>query len=143
MSDREPLAPDLKALEAALASLTPAPTSAAERDRLMFAAGRAATHRAPHWFRDVATYVGIFLALMLGRWSAQLGAPSPTLQIAAPIAIEPNHSTAAANLAAPSSYFQLRRHLDTLELAGVDSVPSTSGAAPPTSPQALMHELLN
>ena len=60
-----------KAIEAQLAGLRPS-TAALDRDRLMFAAGRAAAARS-HWSHAAALVAAASVALVVGRWSAPTG----------------------------------------------------------------------
>lgn len=115
----EPLKPELAALEAALASLTPqAPRL--DRDRLMFQAGQAAPRRrAGAWLWPCATAASLALAAVLAlRGPAEVhDSPPPAI---------------AARDLSQSPYLELRR----LVLAhGVDALPepaaSPSTAEPP------------
>jgi hypothetical protein len=143
MSDREPLTPELKAVEAALASLAPTAASAAERDRLMFAAGRAAARPRGAWPQVVGTIGLAAAAILVGRFTAPRVVPSPEPLIAAPTVTEPERSVAISASASPSSYVQLRRQLPGLDFADAGPVPTAAPVAGPTSRQALLHELLN
>lgn len=141
MSDREPLTPELKAVEAALSGLVPMPATAADRDRLMFVAGRAAGRSQRSWAWSAATAATVLAALIIGRQTAPQLANAPAPQIAQSITIEPDADAfVAAN--SPTSYLQLRRNLERFDVADVGPAPSAA-ASRPTSHQALLHELLN
>jgi hypothetical protein len=168
MSERKPLTPELQAVEAALASLSPTPVDPAERDRLMFAAGRAVGKR-PHFMRDGLVPACVTLMIFCGwlwivdmrspRWRSTAMPNAPTIvspsgpQVGvAPTVVLPafpggasDVDFAAVDLSAPTSYFQLRRHLDEIELVfdgpglrSVDDLPPTA-----KSRRDLLHELLN
>jgi len=167
MSDQEPLTPELKGLEAALASLTPTPLAVADRDRLMFAAGRAERIRAQRMnFGGAAVLVAALTIMTI--WVQKPRSEPPTQQqagtlirvppgasvvfehdnqervrIRVPSMDEVPSSFSIADLASPTSYFQLRRQLNSLDAVTADAAPPSSSVAPASSPQALFHELLN
>jgi hypothetical protein len=143
MSDREPLAPELKAVEAALASLAPTPASTAERDRLMFAAGRAAARPRSAWPQVVGAIGLVAAALVAGRFTAPRVAPAPDPQIAAPIMTSDESSFAATAAVSPNSYLGLRSHIEQFDFADARSVGAAGSVVGPLSRQALMDELLN
>lgn len=145
MSDREPLAPELKAVEAALASLAPLPTTTADRDRLMFAAGRAAVQRPSPWPQSLAVAVVVFGFLYLNRQGSQPTSP-PTQRLAGTTTAVPPGAAIAfekADFTNPSSYLQLRRNAVDLDTS-IAAVPVTAPMhAVPTSRQDMIRELLN
>lgn len=130
-----------KAIEAQLAGLRPA-TVELDRDRLMFAAGRAAAVR-NRWTHASSLVAAACLALVVGRWSVQVAAPSAPEQAliaqqpAAPSDADFAQSNAVRN---PSSLLQLRLHADDLDASRTASAASSPAAV---SPRALMYELLN
>lgn len=143
MSDRESLAPELKAVEAALSSLAPTSPTAADRDRLMFAAGRAATGPRRPWVWPVAAVATALVALVVGRQTAPQPANVPASPIAQPMTIEHRADVFVA-ATSPSSYLQLRRRFHRLDaVADVGAAAADPNSPHPTSHQALLHELLN
>lgn len=130
-----------KPLEAQLAGLRPT-TAAVDRDRLMFAAGRAAA--APMRWTNAATFVAAACAaLAIGRWTAPTAAPflpesSSIAQQSAPPSIV--DFAQAAELRDPASLLQLRLHFDALDAPRGSSISPSPAAV---SPRALLHEMLN
>jgi hypothetical protein len=142
MSDQEPLAQELRAVEAALTSLVPMPPAAADRDRLMFAAGRAAAGPQRPWVWPAALAATALLALVVGRRTAPQLVVGPEPQIARPTITEHDPESFVVTTS-PSSYLQLRRQLDRLDYADVGGVSTDARSHAPASHQALLHELLN
>ena len=147
MSDREPLTPDLKAVEAALASLAPAAPSAADRDRWMFAAGRASASVS---HRGRVTYAAAFVLLGLSAFAsgapyARYFGPPQSVEIASPTPFGPNPSSNSTATAAdsPASYLQLRRSIGALESSVAVSEPPMPMHAVPASRREIFRELLN
>jgi hypothetical protein len=143
MSDREPLTPELKAVEAALASLVPTSPSAAARDQLMFTAGRDASHRRASWTQVASTLMIVAVSVLYGRWSVRPVAPSPAVQIARPFVGPADGAATASEHVDPSAYGQLRRRLRTFDVAGIDAAPRSSSPDGQPSYQHLLRELLN
>ena len=142
MSDREPLTPELKSVEAALASLVPLPPSTADRDRWMFAAGRAsgaATRR--NWIMPTAAVVLGLSAFALGTQYSRHAGASPAVEIAAPLPFAPDERSSVTESPSPASHLELRRNFDDLDSFIADS--ATPMQADPTSRQELFRELIN
>jgi hypothetical protein len=129
-------------LEASLSSLVPTSPSAADRDRLMFAAGRAAAGSQRPWAWSAALAATALLALVVGRRTAPQLVAGPEPQIARPTITEHEPESFVVTTL-PSSYLQLRRHLDRLDFADVGGVATDARSHAPASHQALLHELLN
>ena len=134
MSAEEPLKPELAALQAALASLTPQ-AAGLDRDRVMYLAGRAAAcqtarRRGAAWLWPCATAASLMLAVVLGLRGQRPSQPAPV----AASAPAPYQSDA-------NEYFKLRE----LVLArGVDALPeptvsSDRGDAQPLRPLDRKH----
>lgn len=134
MSAEEPLKPELAAIQAALAALTPQ-AAGLDRDRVMYLAGRAAAcqparRRAAAWLWPCATAASLMLAAVLGLRGPR---PSEPAQVAAfaPSPYQPDANT----------YLRLRE----LVLArGVDALPeptvsSGRGDAQPLRPLDRKH----
>lgn len=128
----ERMNPELMAVEAALASLSPAP-SGVDRDRLMFLAGTASAGRSrAHWTWPAATAATTLLAVWLGamlavRPAAPLGGPiagdqpGPAGETSSPV----QRAMAVGDDAEPirADYLVLRRKVLS---EGVDALPPFS-----------------
>lgn len=79
--DKEPLPPELAALETALASLVPRAPTLIDRDRLMFLAGQAAAARdRRRWLWPLSTAASLLLAVsmaavLVARGGSRVGEP--------------------------------------------------------------------
>jgi len=143
MSKPEPLAPELKGLEEALSALLPQ-SARIDRDQVMYEAGRSARPR-HHGAWSAALAGCAALTLIVGRWTA------PTLQLEPQdsLAVAPAPSThedadAAARLADPASYFQLRRQAGDVDAVFFNTARATSVSVPDVSDRnTLLRELLN
>ena len=126
---RERISQHLVAVEAALASLDPAP-SAVDRDRLMFLAGAASARRGrARWLWPSTAAAAAVAAAVLGAMLAVRPAAPPERQIAeikphaaprATFAVGPSVAPAAEPEPMRADYFVLRREVLT---RGVEAMP--------------------
>lgn len=151
MSEREPRRPDslpaeLKGFEASLAALVPTAPNV-DRDRLMFEAGRASRRSVVPWSIALVSCAAccamIALTLLPAREAAHRDG---LLTVRGETAVSNSivrDVDAAARLAEPDSYLQLRRHAAEAELAAVLSSPRAAAAPITADRDSLLRELLN
>ncbi|MBL9093491.1 MAG: hypothetical protein JNL96_19900 [Planctomycetaceae bacterium] len=140
MQDEDRLTPELQAIEARLAGLSP-PSPALDRDRIMYEAGRASmgSERRRVIRSTVAVAAAMLAALFVGRWTASPGGlPIDRL----PASVQAS-SSAAPSPPSVDSLAYLRRELVAGELPRRGSASTSGVAAPFTSRAILNSELLN
>ena len=148
---QEPLNPDLAAVEAALASLAPRP-STIDRDRLMFLAGQAAKARdRARWLWPLSTAASLLVAVGLAALLVVRGEPQTVERIVYVPHESPVEGVAVVQVARETEplgdYLRLRRLV--IE-QGIDKLPESSSSdagsshpVPSSDQRDLLRHLLN
>ncbi len=129
MRNDSSMTPQEQELEAALAGLTPAPASL-DRDRLMFAAGRASIRRRTHFWQGMAAMLAVLLTVSVvaerrpversSQPRVAVRAPAPEVPVN--VAAGPTSSIERREAEAFRQYMRTRRAvLDQ----GVDALPAS------------------
>lgn len=166
---QEMLRYELAAVEAALSSLKPA-TSALDRDRVMYLAGRAAAaasrpsagRRPFTWFWPAATAASLLVAATLGAVVIGRGQPQPVervvyVKVAEPAAEAPSGAVATQRgialhrdpqIETRHDHFKLRRlvlneGIDAIDRCGTGAPAERKGANEPSSYRAMLREFLD
>lgn len=144
---QEPLNPDLAAIEAALASLAPRP-STLDRDRLMFLAGQTARARdRTGWLWPLSTAASLLLAVSLAALLVVRGQPPAIEQIVHVPHESPAQDSAVVQVAHETeilgNYLRLRRQAieGSADVLSDRSSPSREGS-PHSTPCPNQRELL-
>jgi hypothetical protein len=130
---QEPLNPDLAAVETAMASLAPRP-STIDRDRLMFLAGQATRGRdRAGWLWPLSTAASLMVAVGLVALLVVRGEPQTVERIVYVPSESPVKAVAVVQVAheteALSNYLRMRRLM--IE-QGLDKLPESSSSDPGT-----------
>lgn len=146
-ADRQPLSPELKAVEALLGTLRPAAV-AIDRDRVMYEAGAAAARQASGRsgaaLRRAATGVAVAASLLCGVWIGNRSARETLPQAARPERAHrelesPHEATAPRDDARigqfpADSYAQLRRRIVAVDVEFPSPASTSDEIAPDAAP---------